>query len=163
MNAESLILNHLTTHKFHLLRSKHVIFSHPDWEWVLVCIVIQVDEAVVEEEPRVAFLPIRVVHLIASLDIFESLNDKALPIICVEPSCLNRPLMVQHVCIGDKAICLNAFNIDSENTTSYHHTHLRVLLQRELAIVGHLVANSVVVLLDVTNFLRYLVLEGAAL
>ena len=71
--------------------------------------------------------------------------------------------MVKHVCVRNETICLDAFYLDTENTTGNHHSNLRILLQRELSIVRHFIANRVIILLDVTNLLGDLVLEWATL
>ena len=70
--------------------------------------------------------------------------------------------MIQHVGVRDEAISLLTFNLDSENTRSDHHANLRVFFQTELAIVRDFLADEVVVLLDITDFLADLVLEGTA-
>ena len=70
--------------------------------------------------------------------------------------------MVKHVSVRNKSVCLDTLYLDAEDATGDHHADLGVLFQGELAIVGHLVADSVIVLLDVTNLLADLVLEGAA-
>jgi hypothetical protein len=70
--------------------------------------------------------------------------------------------VIQHIRIRNKTICLHALDLDSENTTGDHHADFRVLLEGELAIFGHLGANSVIVLLDVFNFFANLVLERTA-
>ena len=61
---------------------------------IFVGIVIEIDKAVVEQETRVAFFPIRVKDLVTTLYIFESFYDKAFSIISVCPSSLSWPLMV---------------------------------------------------------------------
>ena len=70
--------------------------------------------------------------------------------------------MVEHVGVGDKAVSLDTFDLDAEDTTCDHHANLRVLLQTELAIIRHFIANRVIILLNVANFLRDLVLERTA-
>lgn len=71
--------------------------------------------------------------------------------------------MIEHVSIGDEAVGFHSLNINTKDATSDHHSNLRVLLKRELAIFGHFVANRVIVLLYVSDFVRDLVLEWAAL
>jgi hypothetical protein len=101
--------------------------------------------------------------LLSTLDVFKSLNDEALAVISVGPASLAGSLMVQHVGVGDEAVSLDAFNLDAKDSTCDHHSDFGVLLQGELSVVGHLTANRVVVLLDVPDFLRNLVLERATL
>ena len=71
--------------------------------------------------------------------------------------------MVKHISVRHETICLDAFHLDAENTTGDHHANLRILLQRELSIVRHFMANHVIVLRYVLNLLGDLVLEWAAL
>ena len=71
--------------------------------------------------------------------------------------------MIEHVCVRDEAISLDSFNLDAEDSTSHHHSYFRVFLKRELTIIGHLIANRVIVLLNISNFLRDLILKGTAL
>ena len=101
--------------------------------------------------------------MLSTLDVFKSLNDEALAVISVGPASLAGSLMVQHVGVGDEAVSLDAFNLDAKDSTCDHHSDFGVLLQGELSVVGHLTANRVVVLLDVPDFLRNLVLERATL
>ena len=162
LHAEGL-LDGLRVEDFALLRSEHVVVGHFHRERVLVSVVVQVDEPVIQQEARVAFLPVRVVHLLATFDVFEGLDDEALAVVGVAPAGLAGALVVQHVGVGDEAVRLHALNLDAEDAAGDHHANLRVLLQAELAIVWHLVADRVVVLLDVPYFLRYLVLKRAAL
>ena len=100
--------------------------------------------------------------MFTSLDILKRFNDETTTIISVIPTGLSRALMVKHIGVGNKSISFDTFDINAENTTGDHHSDLRVLLQGELAIVRHLVADKVVVSLDVDDFLRNLVLEGTA-
>ena len=60
--------------------------------------------------------------------------------------------MIEHVCVGDEAISFHTFDLNAEYSAGHHHANLTVLLQAELAVVGHLVADHVVVLLNITNF-----------
>ena len=101
--------------------------------------------------------------MFSALDILQGLNDKATAVISVRPACLPWSLVIEHISIRDKAIGFHSLNINTKDATSDHHSNLRVLLERKLPIVGHLVANRVIVLLNVSDFVRDLVLEGAAL
>ena len=146
-----------------LLYGELVMLIHLDCKRVLVGIVVQVDEAVVEKEARVALFAIGVINLFATLDILESLDDETLTFVSVGPAGLPWTLVIEHVSVCDEAIGLNALNLNSKDSTGYHHTHLRVLLKGELAIIRHLAANCIVVLLNVTDFLRNLILEWTSL
>jgi hypothetical protein len=46
--------------------------------------------------------------------------------------------MVEHICIGNKAISLDAFDLDTKDSTGDHHPDLRVLPQGELNILRNL-------------------------
>jgi hypothetical protein len=87
-----------------------------DLNGVLIGIIVEVNEAVVEEESAVAFLAVAIVDLVASLDVIEGIDDEAAFVIGVVPSRLPWPPVIEHVCIGNKAIGLNAFDLDAENT-----------------------------------------------
>ena len=158
MNTES-SLHELGAQDFSLLIGKLVILVHFDGEWVLVGIIVQVNETIVEKETSVALLAIRVKDLFSTFDVFKSLNDETLTVVGVTPASLSGALVVKHVSVRDEAVGLDTFNLDAKDTTSNHHADLRVLLEGELTIVGNFVANRVVVLLDVSDFLRNLVLE----
>lgn len=122
-------LHYLLAKHLHLLLSELVVVCHFDCEWVLVSIVIQVDEAIVEKKARVALLAVRVVHLLAALNILQSLNDEALTVIGVGPAGLSGALMIKHVSVRDEAVCLDPINLNAKDSTADHHTDLRVLLE----------------------------------
>jgi len=144
-----------------LLLGVRLIFSHLDREGILVRIIVQVDEAIVKQETRIAFLAVGVVDLLTALNVLQCLDDEALAFIRVSPAGLARTLVIKHISIRNKAVCLNTLNVNAKDATSDHHANLRVLLQTELTVVLHLVANGVVVLLDVPDLFTDLVLEGA--
>jgi hypothetical protein len=106
-----LVLNHILLDLLHL-----VIKVVVDLNGVLIGIIVEVNEAVVEEESAVAFLAVAIVDLVTSLDVIEGIDDEAAFVIGVVPSRLPWPPVIQHVCIGNKAIGLNAFDLDAENT-----------------------------------------------
>ena len=106
-----LVLNHILLDLLHL-----VIKVVVDLNGVLIGIIVEVNEAVVEEESAVAFLAVAIVDLVTSLDVIEGIDDEAAFVIGVVPSRLPWPPMIEHVCIGNKAIGLNAFDLDAENT-----------------------------------------------
>ena len=106
-----LVLNHILLYLLHL-----VIKVVVDLNGVLIGIIVEVNEAVVEEESAVAFLAVAIVDLVTSLDVIEGIDDEAAFVIGVVPSRLPWPPVIEHVCIGNKAIGLNAFDLDAENT-----------------------------------------------
>ena len=144
-----------------LLFRKGRLIHHLHRERVLICVVVQVDKAVIEKEARVAFLAIGIVDLLTTLYVLERLDDEALTLICVGPASLARTLVIEHIGVGYKAVSLHSLDLDTEDAAGDHHADFRVLLQRELLVVGDLVADSVIVLLDVTDFFANLLLERA--
>ena len=130
-----------------------------DHQWHLVCVIVWIDEPVVEEEARVAFLSIAVIDLLTSGDIVTRLNNEALSLIAVIPSGLPRSLVVEHVCVWDESISLHTLDGDAEDPARDHHSDLRVLLQRELLVLWHLLADKLIVDFDVFDFLIDLVQE----
>ena len=106
-----LVLNHVLLDLLHL-----VIKVVVDLYGVLVGIIFQVYEAIVEEESAVALLAVAIVDLVSSLDIIEGIDDEAAFVVGVVPGCLPWPPVIEHVCIGNEAIGLDAFNLDAENT-----------------------------------------------
>jgi len=101
--------------------------------------------------------------LLSPLDIFKGFDNEPLTVISVRPARLPGTLMVQHVCIGDEAVGLDTLDLDAKDSTCHHHSDFGVLLERELPILRHLIANCIVVLLDVSDFLTDLVLEWTSL
>lgn len=99
-----------------------------------VGVVVQIDEAVVQEKARIALLAVRVVDLLSALDVLDGLDDEAVVLVRVGPGGLSRPLVVQHVGVGDEAVRLYIFYLDSEDTRGDHHSALRVLFERELRV-----------------------------
>jgi len=87
-----------------------------DLNGVLVGIIFEVYEAVVEEESAVALLAVAIIDLVTSLDVIEGIDNEAAFVVGVVPGCLPWPPVIEHVCIGDKAIGLNALDLDAENT-----------------------------------------------
>ena len=67
--------------------------------------------------------------------------------------------MVQHVSVGNQSVCFVVIDLDAEDPACDHHTHFTVLLEWELRVLRHLLANQIVVLLDVLNLGGYLLLE----
>ena len=70
--------------------------------------------------------------------------------------------MIEHISIGHEAVSLDAFDLYTKYSTSYHHANFAVLLQAKLAIFRHLIANHIVVLLNITNLFRDLILKWTA-
>lgn len=83
---------------------------------VLVGIIFEVYEAVVEEESAVALLAIAIIDLVTSLDVIEGFDNEAASVIGVVPGRLPWPPVIEHVCIGNKAISLDTFDLNAENT-----------------------------------------------
>lgn len=71
--------------------------------------------------------------------------------------------MIQHVGVGDERICFVSINRDSKDATSDHHTTLAVLLQCELRVVGHRVANCRVILVNIFDLVGNLFLKWRAI
>lgn len=145
-----------------LLQSKLVVFSYRDDEWEFVCVIVQVNETIVEQESLIALLAVGIINLIASLNVFQCFNNETLSVVSVCPRSLAGALVVEHVSVGDKAIGFDSFDLNSENTTCNHHSHLRVLLEGELSVLGHLFADERVVSLNVLNLFSNYVLEGTS-
>lgn len=101
--------------------------------------------------------------MVSTGNVFEGLNDEALAVVGVRPARLSGSLVVQHISVGNEAIRLDSFHVDAEDAARHHHADLRVLLEGENLILGHLCANGVIVLLDVADFFGDLILEGATL
>ena len=70
--------------------------------------------------------------------------------------------MIEHISVGDESVSLDAFNLNTKYSTSDHHTNLAILLQAKLAIIWHLIANHIVILLNVSNLFRDLILKRTA-
>lgn len=107
----------------------------------LICIVVQVDKTVIQEEPRVAFLSIAVIHLLPSWDVITCLDDESLSLVAVIPSGLSWSLVVEHIRIWHETISLHSIDGNAENSARYHHSYLRVLLDGELLVVRNQTAD----------------------
>jgi hypothetical protein len=101
---------------FHL-----VVLIVKDFDRYFVCIIVQIDKAIVEEKATVALLSITIIHLLSSLYVVQGLNHKAASIVCVVPGSLPRALVVEHVSVGHKAISLHSLDLNAENTAGNHH------------------------------------------
>ncbi len=114
-NAELLeigaILNHILFNLLHLVIRVVINFDRH-----FIGIIVQIDEAVIEEETTVAFLSIAVIHLLTSLDVVQCLNNETSTVVCIVPGGLSRALVIEHVSIGHKTVSLDALNLDTENT-----------------------------------------------
>jgi hypothetical protein len=88
-----------------------------DLNGVLIGIIFKVNKAVIEEESAVALLAVAIIDLVTSLDVVEGIDDEAAFVVGVVPSRLPWASVVEHVCIGYKAISLDAFDLYAENTT----------------------------------------------
>ena len=115
-HSELLILCRVFEHiLLDLLQGIFVIVENTDWH--LISIVVEVYKTIVQEEATVALLSVAVVDLFTALDVVESFNDEASPVISVVPGCLSRSLVVEHICIGHESISLNSINLDAKDTT----------------------------------------------
>ena len=140
-----------------------VIFIIVYFEWKFISVMVQIDETIVQEESMIALFAIWVIHLVTSLNIFRCLNNKASSIISIGPCCLSWSSMIKHVSISNEAISLNAFYLNTKDSTGDHHSDFRVFLNRELFIVRHLFAYEIIVSLYVFYFFMDLFQERAAL
>ena len=134
------VFNHFLLNLF-----QFVIFIVVNSDWHLVCIVIQVNKAIVKEETTVAFLSITIIHLFTSLNIIQSFNDKSPSVIGVVPGCLPWSFMVEHIGICYKTIRFNSFHLNTKNTTRNHHSDFRILLNWELSEFGNFFANKIII------------------
>jgi len=71
--------------------------------------------------------------------------------------------VVEHVCERHEPISLDTFDNDAKNSTACQHSYLLVVVQRELGKVWNLLANQVVIYLDIGQLLGDLLLEIASL
>ena len=131
-----------------------VVLIHLDREWKLIGVVVRVYEAVVEEKARVTLFSVRVVHLLSLLNILHGFNYESMTTITVRPGGLSVILMVQHVCVGHQTVNFNSIDVISKDSTCNHHHNFCVLFKSELLVLRHLLANQIVVLLNVTHFLN---------
>ena len=90
---------------------------------------------------------------LAPLNIANCVDDKALPLVAISPTSFTGSLVIKHVCVGDKAVGFVSVHGDAENTTGHQQAHLLVLLERELRILGHLLADDVIVLTHVDDLI----------
>lgn len=97
---------HCCAEKLVLLRPEGVCSLKLDLEREFVCIIIQVDESIIQQEASVAFLAVRVIDLFATLYILQSVNHEATPFVAILPGGLPWASMVQHVCVGNEGIGL---------------------------------------------------------
>ena len=132
-------------------------------DWYFVCIVVQVDEAVVQEESRVAFATIAVVNLFASLDVVGCFNDKSSLLVAVVPGGLLWSLMIEHVSKGHKSISLDSVDCDTKDSARNNHSRFFVLSQGEFSKVGGFLADQFIIRFDVLYFFVDLVQEGTSL
>ena len=101
-----------------------VVGVEVDLEGELIGIVIQIDEAVVQEKPVIAFLSIAIVYLLPSLDILHALYNKSPVFVRVSPSRLPWSPMVQHICISYEPVSLLSLYLDSKDSAANHHSNL---------------------------------------
>ncbi len=141
-----------------LLREKRVLRVELQLEHVFVSVVVQIDEPVVQQKSSVALPAVAVIYLVPTCYVLKRFNDKAVAPVVVRPARHSRPLVIQHVRVSDKGICFVSLYLYAKNSGGHHHAHLRVLFQRKLSVVGHLLANQRVVCLNVFDFVGNLAL-----
>jgi uncharacterized membrane protein YuzA (DUF378 family) len=112
----------ITNHVF-LDLLKSVILIIGDFNWHFIGIVVQVYETIVQEESAVTLFAIAIIDLLSTLNVFHSFYDEPLLFISISPRSLSRPFMIEHVGISYKAIGLYSFNLDTEDSRSYHHSN----------------------------------------
>lgn len=134
-----------------------VVMVVVDFQRHLIGVIVQVYEAVVQQEPAVTFLTIAVIDLLSSPDVFHGFNNEPSLLVGVAPSSLPGSLVIEHVCIGNKTICLDPLDLNTEDSTGDHHPDLRVLLDWKLSILWHFLADEVIILLDVFYLLMNLI------
>jgi len=134
-----------------------------NYQWYFVGIIVEIDEAIIEEESWVTLPPVAIINLLSPHDIIWSFNYKTLSFITEIPRGLLRSLMVQHVCKRNKTICFNIVYLDTENTTRYNHPHFRILFQCKLFKVWHFFANQIIIRLDIINLFQNLIQKWTAL
>jgi len=91
--------------------------------------------------------------LVTTFDILKRFNNKALTLVTKLPTRLPGASMVQHVSVGNEGVSLVPVDRDSENTRCHHHAVLTVLLQGELLVLGHFLADELVIGLDVFDLI----------
>jgi len=126
-------------------------------------IIVQVDEAIVQEESAITLLAITIINLITSLNIFNGFNNKTLFIIGICPRSLPWSLMIEHICVSNKSISFNTLYLYTKDSTGYHHSDLRILSYWELYIFWDLFTNQIVICFYIFNFFMNLIKEGASL
>ena len=76
--------------------------------------IIRQDKAIIEEEARVAFVSIGVEYLRAGRNVLQRLHHKTSRVIAVEPTCLLRQSMIQHVRHRNKGVRLSLVDNNPE-------------------------------------------------
>ena len=137
-----------------------ISFRVVDLDGDLIGVIVPDDEPVVEEETGVALLPIRVEDLFVTRDVMDGLDDEASLLICVSPRRLLGTFMVQHISHWYEAIGLHLVDVHSKDPRRDHHSDLTEVLEVESRVLGHIVTDHLVVLLDVLDLLLHLVQEG---
>lgn len=107
-----IIFNHIF-----LLINKLIIFFIIYFKWEFICIIIQINEAIIEEKSMITFFTITIINLFSSFDIFHCFNNETLSIISISPSCLSRSSMIQHICICYESISLYSFYLNPKYST----------------------------------------------
>lgn len=132
------------------------------FEWVLISIVIEIDEPVIQQESGITLFPVRIIDLFATLNVVERLNNEPFTFVAILPRSLPWASMVQHISVRDKGICLVTIDRNSKYARCDHHTVLTVLFKWELLILRDLLADQLIVRLDILYFIGDLNLEWRA-
>lgn len=140
-----------------------VVWIQLDNEWDFISVVVQINEAIVQEKSGVALAAIAVVNLLASWNVVASLDDKSLSLVAIVPGRLLWSLVVEHVGQGHEAVCLDPVDGYPKNAARYDHADFRIIFQCELRELRNLTADEVVVRFDIFNFFVDLIKEGTAL
>ena len=88
--------------------------------------IIGKGKAVVEQEARVALLPIGVKYFCAGRDFLEALNDKPLAVVAVVPTGLFGHVVVEHIGQRNKSVSFDAIN----HHTKHPRTHQQPCLHK---------------------------------
>ena len=129
----------------------------------LVTIVIFQHKAVVQQEARVAFFPIRVEQFLTQVDILERLNKETFFLVGVIPYCFFGHFMVEHICEWHKNFGLLSIDYNSKNPTTNHHSGpAKISKCIFLVKVFTGVTNRIIIFFQVHHLLLYLIQKGGS-
>jgi hypothetical protein len=142
----------LLVDQFHFDIISGIFSVHENDEWNLICIVVKVDEPIVQEEAGVALFAIAIIDLIASLNVVTCLNDESLSLVAIIPGGLPWSFVIQHISVWYKTISFNSIDCNTENSAGNHHPYFRILLYGELGKIWHFSAYQIVICFNIFNF-----------